>query len=194
LNLDFGFTLPLEIKVVEKDDQPIPYTDKSLTTKDSTYQAPMVIALGATYTAGDLGVLFRFDTKLSEKTVIKDGAETTRALAGLAFTIQPSYKLGDLGSVLGDISLGVVGNNETTTGGTTVNKKDGTVKLGLGVAFNKAIGSGASFSIGVAALLPVAGDKYDNASYGANSTAGDKAKSLDTKIAIPIVFTYNINP
>jgi hypothetical protein len=189
LNLDFGFTLPLEIKVVEKDDKVVGYSD--LTTKDSTYQAPMVIALGANYTAGDLGVLVRFDTKLSEKKVVKDGAETTRGLVGLAFSVQPSYKLGDLGSILGDISIGIAGNSETKTGGTTMDNKDGATKLGLGVAFDKSLGGGGNFKIGVAAQIPVAGDKYENPT---GSKAGDEAKSKDFKIAIPMVFTYSIYP
>jgi hypothetical protein len=207
LNLDFGVTIPLELKVEERDYKgtdtfvPYKYNDEiTLTTKDSTYQAPTVIALGANYSAGDLGLLFRFDARFGEKLVQKKitvsdvadiDVESTRALGGLNFSVQPSYKLGDLGSILGVVSFGMVGNQEAKIGSAAaVDGKDGTVKLGLGLAFDKNLGGGGNFKIGIAAQIPVSGDKYDSG----DSKADDIAKAKDTKIAIPIVFTYSIYP
>jgi hypothetical protein len=189
LSLDLGVAIPLQIKG-KADDGNLNYS--ALASEDDTYQAPFKIALGAKYTMGDLGFLFRLKTEFASKQynvnyenpLVK--METTRngGLNLLAFAIEPSYKLGSIGTIRGDIGLGVKGNSKTDTNGSETDNKDGTVDLGLGVSFFKAI-AGGNFSIGLATTIPVAGDGY--------AEDGNKVKKAQAfKFTIPIVMTYSL--
>ncbi|MDR2483297.1 MAG: hypothetical protein LBD08_06665 [Treponema sp.] len=147
LNLDFGAKIPFKIT----GDGPAVYDDPSgsgatFGTSDDSYQAPIAIRVAAKYTAGDLGIFFGLKTGFGGKLKGKIpavGDITADEGFSLGADIEPSYKLGDAGSIIGNISFELKGNSTYEIGSASeVDAKDGTTKLGLGVSFHKPLGGG----------------------------------------------------
>jgi hypothetical protein len=192
LNLDFGVTIPFAVSADEnylnmRDDKGKLVSEAGkmtddffFSTKDDKYQAPIAIALGAKYTMGDLGLLGRVLVKLAESGTVAKVDYTGPFV--FAIGIEPSYTLGDIGKVVGDVGFQVKGKSKW---GDTENKDD-TMDLGLGVSFHKNVGGGGNFTIGIATNIPIGGDGY-NKDFGKL-----EAKASAFKLAIPMTITYSL--
>ncbi|GHV72497.1 hypothetical protein AGMMS49928_29550 [Spirochaetia bacterium] len=181
LNLDIGATIPLKVTAKEIEDTAVyyPYGTTGL-GKDGYVQEPIVIAAGAKYETGDIGVYFYADAKVGGKKNYLGVGDDTEDGIGIDVTVEPSYSLGDIGKVIADISFRFVGNGKTA--GTDA--KDGHMDLGLGASYHKSVGGG-NFSIGLATTIPLGGDGYDG-------DANKVAKAQAFKLAVPIIWTYSL--
>lgn len=190
LDLDIGVKIPFKVegdsKATVNNLVPINGKDQIL-FDDDFYQAPVTARIAGKYTLNDLGlglyigIKVGFGEKLEytrTSTVVWEGPFT------LGFDLEPSYKIGNIGTVMGNFSLAVKGKSTATEGKTSTENIDDTTDLGAGLSFHRDFGGG-TFSIGVYANFPISGDGYYDVSNGL-------ARVQAFKLAVPITITYNL--
>ena len=134
LVLDLGGKIPIAFSEWHEpvgiwDEEPDP-------RKGVTYQAPIQISLGAGFTAGDLDIKARVDTKLAGYVEPDNGLKTDLSPV-VNFHLWPSYNLGF--ATLGvDVGLEIIGKAKVD--GEEIDKTDG-VRVGFGAWLKKSIGS-----------------------------------------------------
>ncbi|GHV65130.1 hypothetical protein AGMMS49587_18860 [Spirochaetia bacterium] len=196
LNLDLGVNIPMKLKVNSDDIQIKTATLDQLIADEGgfvygdSYNAPVRIALGATYTIGDFSLLGRLSTQFAEKVTIADYNGVGNDLVGKAgfnfsLGLQPAYKIGEIGIFGLDLGLSSTGNSKATATGLTIPaNKDSHTEMSVGGFYKKPI-AGGDFQIGVIAKFAAGGEAYSG------TTAKETKKKAQTVIAVPIVFNYN---
>jgi hypothetical protein len=191
LDLDMGVKIPFKVEgdsaVTANNLVPVNGRDQIL-FDDDFYQAPVTARIAGKYTLDSLGlgllvgIKLGFGEKLeytrTSSTVIWEGPFT------FGFDFEPSYRIENIGTVMGNFSLAVKGKSTTSEGKTSTENIDDTADLGLGLSLHRNFGGG-SFSIGVYANFPVSGDGYYDVSNGL-------ARVQAFKLAIPITVTYDL--
>jgi hypothetical protein len=129
---------------------------------NTTYQKPFTIALGAKYTAGDLGVLGRVDADVDGYSEASEGAKTEKPL-NVNFHLLPSYFLASLDATV-EVEFGL-----DFTGG-----DNGGTKVGFGLWLDRDLGKG-NIQTGVGYTL-------------ASDVGGTKDSAL---LTVPIIITYS---
>jgi hypothetical protein len=193
LNLDVGMKVPFKIDG-DSDAQvnhlvPINGKDQIL-FDDDVYQPPMTARIAGNYNFGVLG-LSNLDLHLAFKVGFSEKLEYTRATEiswerpyTFGFDFEPSWQLGTIGKIYGNLAMTVQPKSTTTDAGVSSEEIDDTTDLAVGISFHRNLGGG-NFSIGFYGNFPVAGEGYSDISNGL-------AKAQAFKIAVPITVSYSL--
>ncbi|GHV64708.1 hypothetical protein AGMMS49587_17630 [Spirochaetia bacterium] len=202
LGADLGFTYPLPLTVDELHAGTIPITGVNTPAagitlaKDDVYQAPIGIHLGGKYTlsSGDFAVNYRISTRFAEKEKYAAAGSFDKKYGAQFFLgLQPTYKLGEIGTVGLDFSLTTKGSDSQDV----TDFRNGANSIGVGLFFSRPIANGA-FTIGFLSKFAAGGDAYKVFTAGPGSSPArtqlqvDNAKKKATSISIPIMWEYSL--
>ena len=192
LNLDMGIKIPFKIEgdstATVNHQVRIDGTLRNL-MDDDVYQAPISGRIAGRYNFGALGLpnlalhlgaKFGFAEKWERKTL--DYTYERPFTFGLDF--EPSWKLGNVGRIVGNFMVQTKAKSTTTSAGVSTEGIDDTTDMGLGISFHRSLGNG-NFSVGIYSQFPVGGEGYSDIANGL-------AKAQAFKFAIPITITYDL--
>ena len=208
LSLDIGAGIPWAVTVV-KDDygniKSLGPTYRELGSRDKgargdirlanaegdVYQPPVLIAAGADYTLGSLGLRGRLKLGFGERLSFDLGGDDFTGGFDLEAGIEPSWKF-NFGTLAADVAVRINSNDEFS-----VNENishNGTFDLGLGLWYTKNLGSGIVFKIGASANLPLGGDAYFWTPNGTRDQKEERTAYRNSKllIVVPLLLTVDI--
>jgi hypothetical protein len=232
LNLDMGFGVPLPVKAVKNDKDEVMYkigptfrdlgyrieggiySDYLVQHEGDVWQPPLRFAAALDYMTPVPGLAFRFRTKMEfgEKVLFINGSDEFRGGLDFETGLNASYAIGAIGTASLDLALRANQNDAYNGGLHLIDKENnaaidflnhnGLVDFGLGVFFTRRLGSAGYVKAGLAATLPLGGDRY-NWSPGDTSFYGDIYPSDETAqreaykkgnliITIPIIAEINL--
>jgi hypothetical protein len=220
LNLDLGFGLPLPVTVVLDDLNSVKavgptyrelgirsaanYLYRIANEEGDKWQPPIRAAAGIEYKLPDLNLGFRFRTKLEfgESVRFYDDYDDFKGGFDVEAGLDTSYTIGKIGTVSLDLALRANQNdsfngNKKLSGEADIGSlsHNGVTDLGLGAFFTRQFSRGCYIKAGVAATLPIGGDRYDWSPGGAADLEvkeREAYKDGNFIVAIPIIIEMNL--
>jgi hypothetical protein len=207
LKLDVGGGIPFSVTVMKDDTGTAKsvgptYGDlgvisgsrrdyKIAASEGDVYHPPVIIAAGAEYSLGNIGLKGRFKMSFGERVVFDSGDADFTGGLDIEVGFEPSYTF-SFGALIADVAIRINGN-DTFESNETISH-NGSIDLGLGAWFTKEIGSSVSLKCGVGANVPVWGDGYFWTPNGTKAQKEEKEAYMRSKliVAVPFILTVSL--
>jgi hypothetical protein len=184
------------------------YTENLVQYEGDVWQPPMSFAVGADYRLPGLNLAFRFRTKIEfgEKVWFINGSDDFRGGLDFETGLDISYTFPKAGTFSVDFALRT-NQNDAYNGGLHLKHRpeennaaiyylnhNGVIDLGLGAFFTRQFGTAGYLKAGIAATLPVGGDRYNwSPAWRPSQYSGDEVKDREAYkkgnllITVPII-------